>query len=73
MTKITKTIWTFTLLHPSDETPHCIEDALEMADQGNGVGDVTGVQSEEVEDDQVEEELQKLGNDGEFFNLELDQ
>ena len=68
MTEIAKTTYTFTVLHPADAPPDGLMDALQEATEGNAVGDVTGIVTVAVPRSRVRDELQELGNDGEFFD-----
>lgn len=67
MQKISKTIFTFTVLHPSDETFEDIESAMYEARTGNAVGNVTDQVTHSVNPEDVKGELTALGNDGLFF------
>lgn len=71
MTTISRTTYYFTVLHRTDGPPRTLEEALEEADSGQMVGNLTGEGTEEVEDDDVEDELKLLGNDGTFFDNDL--
>lgn len=71
MTIITKTTFTFVVLHPSDDPIVDLDIAMARSDTDNAVGMEEVISVEEVPDDQVEAELVALGNDGTFFNLEL--
>lgn len=67
--KIQKSTLTFTFLHPAEDNVSEMEEAaiLDECDTGGFVGMWTTIRTEDVPDDQVENELQALGNDGEFF------
>lgn len=68
--EISKTVFTFTVLHPTDETPETLEVALEESDTGNMVGWTTNVATTAVDPVALRGELLDLGNDGEFFNAD---
>lgn len=68
---ISKTTYTFVVLHTSDERPLSLEDAMEQSMNGNMVGMETQEVTENVRSEDVVGELVALGNDGEFFNYEL--
>lgn len=85
MTTISKTTFTFTVLHRTDEPfnddydsgydgPFCgsIAEAMQRSFDGNAVGDVTAEETVPVEDADVADELVALGNDGEFFDNDLE-
>lgn len=73
-TKIQKTKLTFTVLHPAtdDLADMSIEAIWNECDAGAFVGAHTEKVTIDVPDAAVAEELQALGNDGEFFNDILD-
>lgn len=68
---ISKTVFTFTVLHLTGETPPDLEVALDVTDTGHAVGAVTSTTTEPVPDDAVPAELRALDNDGEFFDDDL--
>lgn len=68
MSTISKTTFTYTVLHRTDEPVMSIEEAMSRAWDGDAVGGETEVIAVHVPDEQVEDELVALGNDGEFFN-----
>lgn len=70
-TTISKTIIRITVLHRTDEPLGNIYEALERIDTGHGVGNVEFDVAQYVQDANVEEELRMLGNDGEFFDDDL--
>ena len=70
-TIISKTTYTFTVLHRTDEPLESMGEALHRASEGNAVGAVTGEHTVEVPSDSVADELLELGNDGEFFDGDL--
>lgn len=75
MSIISKTVITFTVLHRTDEpfNPHwTLQDAMARSLDGNAVGWETDTITEEVGDFEVEDELVKLGNDGSFFDTDLE-
>jgi hypothetical protein len=69
--KIQKSTMTFTFLHPADDPVQemTVEQIFEECETGGFVGSwgAEPMTTEDVPDDEVEEELQALGNDGEFF------
>jgi hypothetical protein len=71
--KIAKTTFTFVVLHRSDEDVATwdLTDVLEECDTGHAVGQVTRTLTDAVPDKDVPMELKKLGNDGEFFDPDL--
>ncbi len=68
---ISKTVFTFTVLHRTDEPLDSIEAALAESFDGNAVGRETSVTSTPVPDNEVADELVKLDNDGTFFDHDL--
>lgn len=70
MTTISKTVFTFTVLHPTNEPLEDLELAISRATDDNAVGYEDVVSTEVLPDDQVESELVALGNDGYFFDHE---
>jgi hypothetical protein len=66
-TIISKTRYTFDVLHRTDEPPRTLEDALREADTGHMVGAVVEERTTDVPNDTVRTELLELGNDGSFF------
>ncbi len=82
-TVISKTTITFTVLHRTDEPivgfpgdgPLCspLGEALARSWDGHAVGAETSMTTVEVADDKVEDELIALGNDGEFFDDDLEE
>jgi hypothetical protein len=75
-TTITKTVFTVTVLHRTDDADrlagqHNFETAWSEAQDGNAVGDVTSASSTELMTSEVAVELMELGNDGTFFNSDL--
>lgn len=71
MSTISKTEYTFTVLHPTDQPPLGLADALQESDTGRMVGNITREETFDVPDDVVSNELLDLGNDGTFFDDEL--
>lgn len=84
MTTISKTTFTFTVLHRTDEPfsdgydsgydgPFCgaLAEAMQRSWDGDAVGAEAVAEVAEVPDDQVSEELVALGNDGTFFDFDL--
>lgn len=72
MPEISKTVFTFTVLHPTDEPLWSLEHALSESDDGNAVGWTTGSVTVAVPAGDVAAELIALGNDGEFFDEDED-
>lgn len=70
-TTISKTDFTFSVVHRTDDRPNSLEHALEQADTGGMVGNVTDVFTVSVDDEDVPDTLRELGNDGEFFDVDL--
>jgi hypothetical protein len=66
-TKISKTVFTFTVLHRTDGQPVNLEHAVNESFDGHMVGLETDSVTTSVPDEQVADELVALGNDGEFF------
>lgn len=71
-TIISRTTFTFTVLHLTYDPPLTLDDALRDAEDGHAVGNVVSQVTEEVADDDVPDELMVLGNDGEFFDDDLE-
>jgi len=71
-TTISKTTYTFTVLHRTDDAPLTMEDAINDAESGHAVGRVIGQSVVELPDNEVPRALRKLGNDGTFFDDDLD-
>ena len=71
MTTISKTTFTFTVLHRTDDPPEDLEAALRESWDGNAVGLETAVEVVGVADEDVSDQLVLLGNDGDFFNDDL--
>ena len=81
---ISKTTFTFTVLHRTDQPfdddfqgyEPCLQGALgaamDRSFDGHSVGWVTNEVTEPVPDKKVAEELVALGNDGEFFDEDLE-
>lgn len=72
MATISKTTITFTVLHRTDEPIADLELALRESYDGHAVGDTTAIATVPVTDSQVHNELVALGNDGEFFDDDLE-
>lgn len=66
--EISKTVFTFTVLHESGELLTSLEHALSESMFGAAVGQTTGRTTVPVGAGDVKDELLALGNDGEFFN-----
>jgi hypothetical protein len=84
MTPISKTVFTFTVLHRTDEpfvggnSDHPFDnhlgEALRRSWDGHAVGDITSeVTTDIMLPETVRDELEKLGNDGEFFDDDLEE
>lgn len=71
MATISKTTFTFTVLHRSDDPPADLGDAISEADHGSAVGLETSRETVPVADSAVADELLALGNDGEFFDDDI--
>lgn len=71
MNIITKTTITFTVLHRSDQPIDSLGEAIDRADDGHAVGTETSFEIEEIDDGDVEHQLSLLGNDGSFFDGDL--
>lgn len=75
MTKICKTTYTVTVLHVEDEPLRLMNDlqcVLDEMDTGNMVGQWDRVSTEVVPSEKVVEELEAVGNDGGFFDEEIE-
>lgn len=70
---IVKTTFTFEVLHRADLTFEDILHALEEADTGHAVGSVTQTVRVGIRNENVPGELAALGNDGSFFDDDLDE
>lgn len=85
MSTISKTTFTFVVLHRTDEPfdddfqyneydgPHDgpLGEAMARSYDGNAVGALVVQDTVEVEEKDVESQLLQLGNDGEFFDDDL--
>jgi len=83
-TIISKTTITFVVLHRTDEPldnfeqhgdgplDNSLGEALARSWDGNAVGSIVTDETVPVPDEQVEDELVALGNDGEFFDDDLE-
>lgn len=81
MSTISRTTFTFTVLHRTDEPfdnfhgdgplDGSLGEALSRSWDGNAVGAVTEEVTEEVADFDVKDELVALDNDGTFFDDDL--
>lgn len=71
-TTISKTVITFTVLHRTDEPIEDLTEAIDRSMDGHAVGWETDSVTSEVADADVVDELVKLGNDGEFFDHDLE-
>lgn len=72
MTTISKTTYTFTVLHRTDEPPRGLHDAVVEAEGGHAVGLDTHETTVPIADSDVATELRALGNDGSFFDDDLE-
>lgn len=68
---IARTTFTFTVLHPADVTFDDLRTALDEAFDGHAVGQETNQETVLLGDTLVPGELVRLGNDGTFFDSEL--
>lgn len=66
---ISKTVYEFTVLHPTQSPPGSLEDALRESMIGHMVGDVTFEGTEVVPSDRLLTEVQVLGGDESTLNL----
>jgi hypothetical protein len=71
MSTISRTIFTFEVLHRTDQPCTELDEALERASDGHAVGMVTSEKTVEVPDTEVPETLIDFGSDGEFFDDDL--
>ena len=73
MTTISMTTFTFKVMHRTDEPfTEGLMEAMARSMDGHAVGWETGEETVEVPNDRVEAELVELGNDGTFFDDDLD-
>lgn len=73
-TVISKTRYTFVVLHRTDQKPDTLEEALDEANTGHAVGDVIEEFTTDVPDDEVPLELKRMGSsDGEFFANDIEE
>lgn len=71
-TIISKTTYTFTVLHRTDEPfTEGLTEAMARSYDGHAVGWETNEVTESVPDDKVSDELVAIGNDGTFFDYDL--
>lgn len=70
---ISKTTYTFVVLHRTDQPPTSLHDAIEEAYGGHAVGWETEESTVPVANENVPAELRELGNDGEFFDDDLEE
>ena len=73
MSKISKTTFTFTVLHRTDEQPTSLVQAMEEADTGDMVGAEKRTKTVGVADNLVAWELQQMGSDATFFEVDLNE
>src|SRR4051812_41185609 len=72
-TTISKTQYVFTVLHRTDEPPKDLSDALDEATGGHAVGAEHKLYTVPVPDPVVSMELRQMGNDGSFFDDDLEE
>ena len=68
---VSRTTFVFEVLHRTDEPLDNLYDALREAETSHAVGQVVEQHSVDLDDDDVADELRDLGNDGEFFDDDL--
>jgi hypothetical protein len=71
-TTISRTLFTFVVMHRTDQPIGSLARALHEANEGNAVGSEEMVIRSAVLDKDVRRELQQLGNDGTFFDDDLE-
>ena len=74
--QIKQTTFTLTVLHRADEDPTDlnIESVLQEIDSGSMIGQVDLGRQEDVPQNELQDRLLAIGNDGTFFNdMELDE
>lgn len=69
---VSKTTYVFTVLHLDDNPMMSLEHALQEASEGHAVGAVIAEAITPLTDGEVQAELIVLGNDGEFFDDDLE-
>ena len=67
---IVKTTYTYVVLHEETDMFDSLEQAISEAYDGNAVGLVVNETTTKVANKDVPLELEKLDNDGTFFNLD---
>ena len=69
---IQKTTFTVTVLHDATENPRNmeLETVLEQMDMGDFIGSVHVGDTVDIPNETVREELEAIGNDGTFFQME---
>lgn len=72
MTTISKTVFEFTVLHRTGEEPADAHDAVMQAHDGEIMGQQTFNETTEVTDEMVPAELVAIGNDGHYFDDDLE-
>jgi hypothetical protein len=70
-TTISRTLFTFVVIHRTDQPVGSLARALYEANEGNAVGSEEMVITSAVLNKDVPRELQQLGNDGTFFDMDL--
>ena len=75
MAVISKTVLTLVVMHRSDMPldDMSLEEIAAETDTGHMVGAVTRSETHTLEPQEVGDELMKLGNDGSFFEYDLNQ
>lgn len=71
-TTIQKSTFTYVVLHRSDEVPESLGDAMVQAYDGGMVGLEIESVTVDIPNENVSDELVALGNDGEFFDSDLE-
>ncbi|BDZ52622.1 hypothetical protein GCM10025867_48630 (plasmid) [Frondihabitans sucicola] len=69
---IVRTVYVFEVLHRADEQPQDIASAVRAADDGHAVGQTLSEVTAGLADALVPSALRRLGNDGDFFAIDLD-
>jgi hypothetical protein len=69
---ISRTTFTFEVLHRTNDAPHTLDDAFNEIERGHAIGGPQRAVTAEVPDTEVPETLvDDFGNDGEFFDDDL--
>lgn len=69
---IVRTVYVFEMLHRADEQPKSLHNAINEAEGGHAVGQTLSEVTTSLADRLVPAALRRLGNDGEFFAVDLD-